>query len=566
MEYAHPLYHQLKVRQALYLDETLGVGNFLFKVLAQDVNRWNALFALERPFMAPKGAWYATLSLHDLATVVGELASWYLQQGVVAGNIVCTYTSEGISQFLHFLALTSIRAIPAPVNCRMKPSIALLYHQKYHFDFLVYDAHDHSAALAEQTRGMTGILAYGMADASLPVVPAGDWPAQYHRDDTVMICHSSGTTGIPKAVLFGHQQFFYGKRERLLSFLQADKEKMLCALPHSHSAGISYLMTAVLLGLPTQVLSDLTGAGLRTHIAEFQPTVLVGFPQTYSALAEMELASGEFPFLRRFYNTGDTAHEVHIQALLKAAPDAGFYDGFGASELGMALFGKISTRDNVASGRCVGQPVPFAKVKIINELGQRLPSGQIGYIAIESRSITAGYYRDEALTQRSRTDDGYWLTGDIGYLDREGAFYHLDRVVDVIHTPQGPAYTLELEELVLKQCAIDDITIVGVTQSPRASEMIVAMIKQTTAESVDLCRQVHAVLAAKLSDAAPVCVVNLAKAFVPPSGATGKILKRVIRERFWQDLQHYQNQDRSTFEYVLDATARHRHDELCSEI
>lgn len=544
------------VREALYSDPELGIGNFLFKVLEQEVDSQSVLFFLEQPFATPRGTSFQQLSLADTRLVVGELAAWYQSLGVRAGEVVLTYTDEGISQFLHFLALTSIAAIPAPVNCNMRPDIALLYYQKYRFDRLVYDQHVNSVELAHLAAGLRGVHACEGSDPFLPAQPTGNWPARYCDDETVMICHSSGTTGVPKAVLFGHQQFFHGKRERLLHFLRSDEERMLSALPHSHSAGVSYLMTAVLLGIPTRVLSQLTSKALADRIVEFQPSIMVSFPQTYTALAESHPAYNTFPDLRRFFNTGDTAHEMHIRRLLEAAPNAVFNDGFGASELGMALFGKASRRGEIASGRCVGQSVPFAKARIEDDCGQILPSGQIGYIAIQSPTITAGYYRDDSLTERCRTPDGYWLTGDIGYLDVDGAFVHLDRAVDVIRSARGPVYTLQQEENVLCQCRVDDVTVVGVPLSPRASEMVVAVLRLPEAGSEAMCREVATVLRAEIPDGVPLTVVNLAQNCSLPTGATGKALKRVVRDGFWKDFNLYHQGDRSVYHYVLQVAAQ----------
>ncbi|MGO0791119.1 class I adenylate-forming enzyme family protein [Herbaspirillum seropedicae] len=548
--------HALEIRQALYADDSLGIGNFLFKVLEQKVDSSSALFSLEQPFVTPRGSRFITLSLNDMRLAVGELAAWYQQLGVKQGQTVLTYTSEGISQFLHVVALTSLRAIPAPVNCRMKPDITLLYCQKYRFDWLVHDSHPNSSELLRLASGRVETHACDIIDPQLPSQPEDGWPARYEGDETVMICHSSGTTGVPKAVLFGHQQFFYGKRERLLQFLQFDQERMLSALPHSHSAGVSYLMTAVLVGIPTRVLSDLTSPALSAQIEAFEPSMMVSFPQSYAALAESRPRAHAFPYLRRFFNTGDTAHEMHIRALLVAAPNGDFHDGFGASELGMALFSKVSRAGQIASGRCVGHPVPFAKARIEDDRGRELPPGQVGYIAIQSPTITAGYYLDEELTARCRRPDGYWLSGDVGYLDAQGDFVHLDRAVDVIHSQEGPVYTLQQEEQLLQRCGLDDVTVVGVPLSPRCTEMVLAVLKLPESMAQAGCREVAAALCETLPINAPFAVVNLAMACELPTGATGKVLKRVLRDRFWQDLNQYRQGSKEVFQHVLQSRAK----------
>lgn len=543
------------IRDALYSDLELGAGNFLFKVLIHGADGETELFQLEQPFIDPSGVAYSSLTLGELYHLVREIAGWYREQGINAGHTVCTYTSEGISQFLHFLALTSLHAIPVPINCQMSPDIAVLYHEKYQFDFFVYDQHLKTAALEQLAVGKAGFLSCIEMQSPHQTFDPPDWPASFSDDEVVMICHSSGTTGIPKAVLFTHGQFFFGKRERLLNFLEIYHEKMLSALPHSHSAGISYLMTAVLLGIPTLILSNLTGASVAAHIQAFRPSIMVAFPQTYASLADLGLTENAFPTLRRFYNTGDAAHESHIRSLVNAAPAAHFYDGFGASELGMALFSKVSTRDQVASGRCVGHPVAFASLKIIDDHNQDLPPQAIGYVALKSPTITPGYYKNDCLTSLCRTIDGYWLTGDLGYTDEHGNLYHVDRAVDAIRTPSGMAYSLLLEEAVLQAGEIHDVTIVGVTQTPRCTQFVVAFINETPQRSQDTSAKVLATLANSMQGTLginhTICVASWSDSYTPPVGATGKVLKRVVRDSFWSQYQAYLAGDRSVFSNIV---------------
>src|SRR3954451_2892392 len=121
-------------------------------------------------------------------------------------------------------------------------------------------------------------------------------------------------------------------------------------------------------------------------------------------------------------------------------------DGYGASELGMAQFEKVSTLGAVASKRCVGRPRFFVEsVIIIDAAGNELPPEQVGYIAIKSPTITRGYHNQPQLTQLSRFGD-YWLTGDVGYKTAEGEYYQLDRSFDVITTAFGSLYSLATEE------------------------------------------------------------------------------------------------------------------------
>ncbi|MES2936706.1 MAG: class I adenylate-forming enzyme family protein [Pseudomonadota bacterium] len=539
-------------RRLLYQDAELGAGNFLFKAHAASPTRGVPFLFLEKPFTDPGGTVHAEFSLESLRGAVKAVARWYAAHGIRRGMHVCTYLANGIPQFVHYLALNSLGAVPVLINCRMPPAIASLYASENGFGVFVTD---------EETRagGVAALLPPGMAQLftgddlqGLPAEPAlpEPWPVAKADRDVVMVSHSSGTTAVPKATLFEHAQFFIGKRERLLRFQERADDRMLAGMPPSHSAGISYLMTATLLELPTFVLSELAGPALPGHIARERPAIMTGFPQTWVSLAQADLPAGAFPTLRRFYNTGDSAHEAHIARLLELAPDARFMDGFGASELGMALFQKTSTAGAVASRRCVGRPVPFAEAAIVDTRGKPLPDGEVGYFALKSPTITPGYYGQPQLTQLCRLG-AWWLTGDVGYRAGDGEYYQVDRGVDVVQTPFGPLYSLVTEEILQGLAGVHDAVVVGADRSPMKIHSTIAIVTPRPGHAVSaeaVLRRLRGLemFRGDLPDWC-LCAAVLADDSAIPTGATGKVLKRTVRESFWSLHRNYVAADRSVF-------------------
>ncbi|MDC9583343.1 long-chain fatty acid--CoA ligase, partial [Xenorhabdus sp. PR6a] len=94
----------------------------------------------------------------------------------------------------------------------------------------------------------------------------------------------------------------------------------------SHLAGFSYLMTAVLLGIPTMVLTQISGQSVIDNVRNFRPTIIATFSETWAELKEFSLLHNELNFLLRCYNTGDMVHESHMKYLIQAAPKLRFYN------------------------------------------------------------------------------------------------------------------------------------------------------------------------------------------------------------------------------------------------
>lgn len=528
-------------RLQLLADRRLGVGNFLDRVRTVSS-------APDEPFLfaqrAPHGdVALERLSLRRLTEIRDECAAWYHAAGVRKGEPVGVCVSDDVEPFLQFLALSSLGAIAALVNGRMDPSVAGDYLRRIGAVGVVATrerlrALDGSGTLPDDLRFAAEVrtLRQPGRGARLPDV----FPYRHGDNDVVMLCHTSGTTGPPKAASFAHRQFFLGKRHRLLTFPAARENRMLSAMPQSHSAGISYLMTATLLGLPTLVMAQMSGAAVHLAMGQIRPTIVAGFPQTYAELAQLDLDPHAVSEVHTWINTGDSAHEAHIRALVRHGrrgrrPGSAFVDGLGSSEMGMALFRRVSTVESTLYGRCVGKPVrTVQRAAVLDDHGRELGPGRAGRLGVRTPTVTPGYWNDSALTAKSFLS-GYWLTGDVVYHDRAGRFFHLDREPDVIHAEGGPVYSLPMEEAILACCpSVADCAVVAVAAPGlRHASMPFASVrlKPAVRAPADLLSTLNQVLGMRGQPRLAGAVVASTPADFP-TGPTGKVLKRKLRERF----------------------------------
>lgn len=521
---------------ALRADASLGSGNFLDLCLGLSPVKGVEFLYLDKPLCYADGTRLHALSLATLQQYRRSLADWYLRQGVGRDDVVAVCVEDGIAPFLHYLALTSLGAAIALINPAMPAEVGEAYMRENGFDKLVVDAQTQaSSGFVRQWRVLNASALVDVSQARLePEVELPEWWPVAPEDSTlVMLSHTSGTTGVPKAVRFEHRQFFMGKRARIGRFAEGPDERLLTALPQSHSAAISHLETAVLHGIPTCVMGTQDGERVRAAIKAFMPTTVLAFPKSYMQLVEGGVAEREFATVRRWFSMGDAAHQSHTRRLLVGAPASRFIDAFGSSELGMALFRSESTLDALAPRRAIGRPVDIAVAKILHsETGDEVPPGETGLLAVRAPTITSGYWQQPQRTQGAWRN-GYFLTGDVAYCE-DGVFYQIDREVDVVTSPFGALYTLQLEEVAQQVDGVCDVAVVGVEGGAQGDPALLALVlpERRVTDPAALASQVQDALRDAIGAQLPeelVAVVVVRSLSFLPVGATGKVLKRLLR-------------------------------------
>ncbi|MET9364737.1 class I adenylate-forming enzyme family protein [Streptomyces sp. NPDC006632] len=539
-------------RLSLTANRRLGAGNFFWHAWRNATDRDRPI--LFHPDVTAPG-WDEThtpgVSLNDLRITAIRYAHWHRTHGVLPGTHVGVHTRNGLFGLLHHIAITALGAVAVHCNPNMASDTAAEYFLRTRTTVLVADE-DLRANCAdawarsgapEAGRILTQDIARLDRDAPRPTGPMPGFPHRHRGDDLVMISHSSGTTGRPKAPVFTHDSFFDGKRERLWTFPSLRGDRMLTALPHSHSAGISYLTMALLLGIPTLVLDDAKGESVVRAVNRFHPTFVLGFPLTLAEIDVSKVTPYAAQHIHSWNGMGDASHERHIRPLTalgmrhddgKKKPGSRYIDGLGSSEMGMVLFRQVFTPDSSGFGRLIGRPVKAVRqAAVLDEDGNVLPDGEAGRLGVRTPSLTPGYWDDPTLGRDSLCN-GYFLTGDVVRRDSQGLWYHLDRTPDVIHTAGGPVYSLPLEETVLLRTQALDAAVVAVADPdrpgacrPAAVVLFGDGIERSPRNLLDGCNA--ALTAAGLAPLSALVIAENRDAL--PVGPTGKVLKRRLREQ-----------------------------------
>lgn len=541
-------------RRTILADRSLGAGNVLHRLTAYGRPLDEQVLWTDGSWQSPSGDHPEALTLGELHEVVATYAGFYHQAGVRAKDAVAVVSTSIIDFAVNLMALTSLGAIASLVNANMpvevrreyirrQQVVGVMSREPWHKELLQHlDDGTPPKFVALQTEITTEHRAHRPAQ----------YPFRHTPTDPILISHSSGTTGIPKAAFHTHETLFHGALSRLADGQDCSVRKRLLALPGHHVSAMSNTLLGLLLGAPVVHFTDADGRAVLDGIEKHRPSIVFGFTHTFSEMAGEDLTDRDLSSVEAYYASGDAAHEVHIRRLLekgshtvtgrdlkpKAAPGAIFIDMFGSTEMGYVLFDFAHRAGGPNIGRCIGRPMRFAQAAALSEEGEVLPPGQVGRLGVRSKSLTPGFWNDNVRWHQQWLG-GYFLTGDLVYRDGANNFYHLDRATDAVRTEDGFVFSAYTEEVLLREYAeILDCTVVGLADEGVefgwegdgvAKTYALVHLTEGTAVPEDPTAWINAALSAHgLPRMAGVVVVPVETV---PLGITGKVLKRVVREQ-----------------------------------
>lgn len=375
-------------------------------------------------------------------------------------------------------------------------------------------------------------------------------PVVLAPDEHCLICHTSGTTGVPKGVLHTSGTLVAGIKRQLVVEPVAKGDQVMSASPFNHFINHTAMLSSLIGQVPMWLVGTEDARAILDLIDREKISVVFCFPHTYQAMYEHGLEQHSLDSVRLWLAGADSSHEVHIKPFVERGaflrlfgrPVIGslYADTLGSSEVGFAAFFRFASARSTLFGRYVGRTTPVGpKVKIADENGRALPHGQAGRLMVKGPTLFKGYWNAHDKLHEVMKD-GWWWTGDIAYRDGSGRYFHLDRDVDVIRTAQGPLYSLLIEEQLLKYP--DVVEAVVLAQGEPGQQQPIALIQPLEGKSIDIAA-LKAWIEQQLAGQCRLAQVEVVDHQAIPRGLTGKVLKRVLRERYAARLQEAARDD-----------------------
>jgi long-chain acyl-CoA synthetase len=384
---------------------------------------------------------------------------------------------------------------------------------------------------------LTDLLGDAPADVALPAV-------EFDPDDDATIFYTSGTTGEPKGVLGTHRNIctnlmslgFVNARGVLRSTRSSpsrpatDRNVYLLSVPFFHATGCHSVLVANLAAGNELVLMHKWDPGRALELIEQERvTTFGGVPaMVWQAMEHPDFASRDLSSLRNVGYGGAPAAPELVRAIEERFPGRTPSNGYGLTETSSVTTMNAGV-DYLRHPDSVGVPVPVCDVKVVDERGEALPTGEVGELWIKGPNVVKGYWNKPTETAVSFTE-GWLHSGDIARIDAEGFVYIVDRAKDLVIRGGENVASVEVEAALFEHPAVTDAAVIGMPH-PVLGEEVAAVVHTVSGSDVteDELREHVGVRLAAFK--VPVRIWFSDEPL--PRNPAGKILKRDLKQRLF---------------------------------
>lgn len=483
-------------------------------------------------------------SWRDTHLRVEHLAGALEKLGVGKGDRVAGLAFNSDNYLELFYAVWRIGAVMVPLNSRW--SVAENTYALNDSGAKILFSSEEYKAIEEQLLSQTDvstIVRIGDSDGSCMctegLIHASESPnhVDVGAGDLAAIFYTGGTTGFPKGVMLSHG----GLIVSALSFapvMKADQEsRYLHGPPFFHMAAGTAIVMMTMFAATHIILDRFDEKSALSALAEHRATHGLFVPSMVQMfIAELKQNPVDVSSLKTMIYGASPMPEATIRAALQAFPDTEFVQAYGQTELS-PFATALRHSDHILEGplsnrlRSAGRTIPNCEIKITDENGTPLPTGEIGEICVRGPNVMLGYWNKPKET--ADTIVGGWCrTGDAGYFDEDRYLYIADRVKDMIISGGENVYSAEVENAVMSYPDVIECAVIGIP-SEEWGESVHAIVHVSDGSEITFEKlYVHC----KSLIAGYKCPKSFEVHDGPlPLTPIGKISKKALRAPFWEE-------------------------------
>ena len=472
-----------------------------------------------RTALVPEGG---RVSFSELETRVGRVAAALRAHGFNAGDRLALLLPNSAEYIELVYACSWLGVIAVPLNIRLS---------KAEIDRVLNDAAPHGLIRHSSLPSPTVRPPLEKVLDQDPLELRDDVLADvfYDPEAILALIYTSGTTGKPKGVMVTHANILANIHHfNYWMHYTEEGAVYLHAAPLFHIADFPAMFAAPAFGAMQVTIAKFSPNEFCETVARERVSHTVLVPTMINLLTQVDVGKYDLSSLTVLGYGGSPIAPDLIQRTRQLLPHVKLVQVYGLSETGF-LTGLQDHEHKPSQVLSCGRPCPGIDLEIVDESGKILPSGQHGELVARGANVMRGYWNNSQETARAFRN-GCFRTGDVGCQDSDGFFYILDRIKDMIVTGGENVYSGEVEAVLYTHPAVREAAVFGIPD-PKWGELVMACIvlkpgsALTADELVAHCRQ-------RLATYKIPRRVEFLDSDLPKSGS-GKILKRVLRDRFW---------------------------------
>lgn len=348
------------------------------------------------------------------------------------------------------------------------------------------------------------------------------------RAQVAALIYTSGTTGQPKGVMLTHDNLLFIAEASGSIRKIGPSDLAYGVLPTSHVFGLASVFLGTLAhGGHLRTVSRFAPAEAARALEEDGVTIFQGVPAMYAHLLELAARRGAplpAPKLR-YLSAGGAPLDLAIKERVEKMWSQPLHNGYGLTETSPTV---TTTRmECPVTDESVGPVLPGIECRIADqETGLPRNTGEVGEIWVRGANVMKGYYRDPDQTAKAITSDGWFKTGDLGRMDRDGNLYVVGRLKELIIRSGFNVYPAEVEGVLAAHPDVALSAVVG--RSAGDNEEVVAFVQPISGRNIE-----RAALESHMrANLAPYkCPSHYVFLDALPATATGKILKAQLKQR-----------------------------------
>lgn len=456
----------------------------------------------------------------EIEQEAGRLAKVLAGLGVSAGERVLVQTDKSVETLILYIAVIRAGGIYLPLN--IDYTAAELEYFAGDATPILAVCRDGSVDLFErigQGRVMVRTLDQLFAGMSEEQSP----PVARDADDIAAILYTSGTTGKPKGAMLTQHNLVANGDTLIDLWCFTPEDRLIHALPIFHVHGLFVAVHCVLFSGASMVF--LPKFESEVAIAEMaRSTVLMGVPTFYIRLLGDDGFTREAAAGMRLFVSGSAPLSADIHRAFEQRSGHRVLERYGMTETGMLT---SNPYDGERRAGYVGSPLPGVELRIAEaESGKVLPQGEVGIVEVKGPNVFKGYWQMPEKTAAEFRQGGFFITGDMGFIDADGYVQLVGREKDLIISGGLNVYPAEVEAVLDDREDIAEAAVIGLPH-PDLGEAVVAVVRSIGSFDGQAVRaQLRTQLAGFKVPKEIIVVEDL------PRNTMGKIQKKLLREQY----------------------------------